>query len=67
MFPLTTGISIEVFGVNLNVANKIVHIQIMLFFFCVFFSYISFDFLSQFLQRRSEFTIASLFLLLHEF
>ena len=31
VFPLTVGISIEVFGVNLNVTNQFVNIQIMLF------------------------------------
>ena len=55
VFRLIVGIPIEVFGVNLNVTNQFVNIQIMLFLD------ISFDLLSQFLKLRSEFTIASLF------
>ena len=57
VFPLTDSIPIKVFGVNLNVINQFVNIQIMLLLD------ISFDLLSQFLKLRSEFTTASLFCL----
>ena len=61
VFPLTVGIPREVFGVNLNVTNQSVNIQIMLLLD------ISFDLLSQSLKLRSEFTTASLFCLCMSF
>ena len=61
VFPLTVGIPIEVFGVNLDVTKQFVNIQIMLFLDMCF------DLLSQFLKRRSEFTTASLFCLCTSF
>ena len=61
VFPLPVDIPIEVFGVNLNVTNKFVNIQIMLLLD------ISFDLLPQFLKLRSEFTTVSLFCLCMNF
>ena len=61
VFPLTVGIQIEVFVVNLYVTNQFVSIQIVLLLD------ISFDLLSQFLKFRSESLLPVIFCLCMSF